>query len=196
MSNVMVIALIFTCSFIVSALAWMNSRSEQQNVALFATTGELKAPRYLVVIFLALATAASLMAIRVGHNRMGDPSWPMALFGLGGPVFALIHSFFGVRLGKDDIHFGWRCQQSVGYADVVEMERRSDGRNASLTLVLRSGVRRRIGSSLPCEWLIIDELQARTGCSVTYRLRGRIVPKPEWLELQSKYARSKSGPRK
>lgn len=196
MSNNMAIALLFLCSLTAAVLGWRNSLSEQQNIELFEATGELKFPRYLVGIFLALAALVSCLAVAVAHNRAGDASWPMALFGLAGPVFAWIRSFFGIRLGADDIRFGWRCRQAVAYTDVVELERRSDGREAALYLVLRSGVRRRIGSSIPCERLIIDELQKRTGVSFTYRLGRRVVPKPEWLELHSKYAKLKSGAQK
>lgn len=196
MSNDMAVALIFLGSVIVAVLGWRNSRSEQRNAELFETTGELKSPRYLVAIFLALAVLSSLLAIATDHHRAADVTWPMGLFGLAGLVFVWIRSFFGIRLDTKGICFGWRCRQVVAYSEVIELERRSDGRNAALILVLRSGARRRIGSSIPCEWLLIDDLQRRTGCSVTYRLGSRVVPKPEWLDLQSNYEKFKSSARK
>jgi len=42
----------------------------------------------------------------------------------------------------------------------------------------------------------MDELQKRTGCTVTYWLGNRAIPKPEWLVLQLSYERAKTGTRK
>lgn len=195
-SNEVAIALIFMGTLVVASLGWRNSLPEQKNAELFRSTGELRSPRYLVVIFLLLALLGSILSIASDHHRANDVTWPMGLFGLAGLVFIWIRSFFGIRLESNDFSFGWRCRQVIAYSEVAELERRSDGRNAVLVVVLRSGVRRRIGSSIPCEWLLIDELQKRTGYQVTYRLGGRVVSEPEWLALQSSYEKYKSNTRK
>jgi hypothetical protein len=195
-SNEVAIALIFISTLVVAFLGWRNSRSEQQNADLFRATGELKSPKYLVLIFLLLGVLGSILSIATDHHRGNDVTWPMGLFGLAGLVFVLIRSFFGIRLDARCFCFGWRCGQVVAYSDVAEFERRSDGRNAVLVAILRSGSRRRIGSSIPCEWLLIDELKKRTGCSFTYRLGGRVVPQPEYLALQSSYEKFKPSARK
>jgi hypothetical protein len=181
--NEVAIALIFIAMLVMAFLGWRNSCSEAQNAELFRATGELKSPRYPVVMFLLFGLFGSIMSIAMGLHDANDETWPAGLFGLAGLVFVWIRSFFGIRLDALGFCFGWRCGQVVAYSDVAEFERRSDGRNAVLIAVLRSGARRRIGSSIPCEWLLIDELQRRTGCQVTYRLAGRAVPKPEYLVL-------------
>jgi hypothetical protein len=196
MSNQWAIALAFLATLLIAILAWANSLTEQQNAELFAATGKLKSPRYLVVIFLILGLLCSVMAIATDHHRSTDVTWPMGLFGLAGMVVIWIRSFFGVQLDSNVIRFGWRCHRAVAYSDVAGLERRSDGREAVLVLVLHSGARRRIGSSLSCEKMFIDELQRRTGCTVTYLRGGRVVPEPEWLVLQSNYEKFKSRIRK
>ena len=193
MANDAVVALISMGMLTVAFLGWRNSLSERENVALFKTTGELKSPRNMVVLFLALGLLGSILSIATHHHGHGGVTWPMALFGLAGLVLVWVRSFFGLRLEQNGIHFGWRCVQVIAYADVLELQRRSDGREARLVLVLRSGVRRRIGSSFPCEWLLLDELQKRTGCAVTYWLGSRIVSKPEWLVLKSNGEKNKPG---
>lgn len=195
MRNEAAIALIFIATLVMASLGWRNSRSEQQNEELFRATGELKSPRYLVVIFLLFGVFGSITSVAMNLRDANDVTWPAGLFGFAGLVFVWIRSFFGIRLDALGFRFGWRCRQFVAYSDVAEFERRSDGRNAVLIAVLRSGARRRIGSSIPCEWLLIDELQKRAGCQVTYRLAGRIVPEPEYLVLQSNYEKSKSSTR-
>ena len=120
----------------------------------------------------------------------------MGLFGLAGLVIVWIRSFFGIRLESNVIRFGWLCRQAVAYSEIAELERRSDGREATFVLVLHSGARRRLGGDVPCDRLLIDELQKRSGCAVIYRLGGRIVPEPEWLVLQSRYEKFKSTIRK
>lgn len=196
MANDALIALISMVMLAVEFLGWRSSLSERENAELFKTTGELKSPRYLVVLFLALGLLSSVISLATSHHGRGGATWPMALIGVAGSVFVWIRSFFGLRLEQNDIRFGWRCGQVVAYTDVLELERRSDSREAHLVLVLRSGVRRRIGRSLPCEWLLIDELQKRTGCTVTYWLGNRTIPKPEWLVLQSNCEKNKPGTRK
>lgn len=196
MSNGLAIALITLGTLIMAAMTWTNSRTEQQSADMFRATGELKSPRYLVVIFLGLGLLGSALGIATDHHRVDEVTWPMSLFGLAGMVAIWIRSFFGIRLDSNAIRFGWRCRRVVAYTDVAELVRKSDGRNAVLVLMLRSGLSRRIGSSLPCEKLFIDELQKRSGCSITYRLGGRVVSEPEWLALQSDYEKFKMRPRK
>ena len=195
MQNEAAIALIFIGLLAMAFLGWRNSRSEAQNAELFRATGELKSPRYLVVIFLLFGLFGSIISIATSLRDANDVTWPAGLFGLAGLVFVWIRSFFGIRLDALVFRFGWHGRQVVAYSDVAEFERRSDGRNAVLIAVLRSGARRRIGSSIPCEWLLIDELQRRAGCQVIYRLAGRVVPKPQYLVLQSNYEKSKSSTR-
>lgn len=193
--NDVAMALIFIAILVMAFLGWRNSRSEAQNAEFFRATGELKSPRYPVVIFLLFGLFGIIISIAIGLRDADNETWPAGLFGLAGLVFVWIRSFFGIRLDARGFRFGWRCRQVVAYSDVAEFERRSDGRNAVLIAVLRSGARRRIGSSMACEWLLIDELQRRAGCQVTYRLAGRIVSKPEYLVLQSNYERFKSDTR-
>jgi len=196
MSNESAIALVLAGMLIAAVLGWKNSRTEQQNAELFRSTGELKSPRYLVIVFLGLGLLSGFLSVVTDHHRVGDATWPMGLFGLAGLVFVWIRSFWGVRLDPDAIRFGWRCRRAIAYTDIAELVRESDGRSAVFLLMLRSGARRRLGGSLSCERLFIDELQKRSACAVTYRLRGGVVPEPEWLALQSGYEKFKSGARK
>ncbi len=171
MSNGQAIASLFFCTLAVTFFSLRNSRTESQNEELFKATGELKSPRWLVVLLFAMASFATLMSVMVSHGPR-DQTWPMALIGLFGPVYVCVRSFFGLHLDQSGIHFGWQCGRYTAYADVVELERKSDGRNSSFILVLRSGNRLRIGSDLPCEKVFIEELQRRSGCSVSYRQPG------------------------
>jgi len=73
---------------------------------LFKTTGELKSPRYLVVIFLVLGLLGSFIFMAAHHHGHADVTWPMALIGLAGLACVWIRSFFGLRLEQNDLRFG------------------------------------------------------------------------------------------
>lgn len=173
MTNSLTIALLFSCTLLVTYVALKNSRTKSQNAQLFGATGELKSPRWIVLLFFSIASFATLMAFAVDHHEARDQTWPMALFGLLGTLFVLIRSFFGVRLDQSGVRFGWRCRRYVAYADIADLERRADRNDTVLTLVLRSGVRHRIGSDVPCGKPFTEELQRLSGCSVTDRRPGR-----------------------
>jgi hypothetical protein len=177
MTNGLAIGFLFFCTLLVTYAALRNSRTESQNAALFKATGELRSPRWLVVLFFSMASFATIMAFALGLHRERDPTWPMALFGLAGIAFIFIRSFFALRLEPSGIRFGWRCRRYVAYADIGEVVRKSDRKDAVFTIVLRSGARHRIGSDIPCEKLFIEELERRSGCAVTYRRPGQRADK-------------------
>lgn len=197
MTNNLAITLLVIVQLLVSAMAWRNSRTEEQNAAVFAHTGELKTQKYLVVLFLVMALFGSSMALIARHSeRAGDGTWPMALFGVAGTVFVWLRSFFSVRLDVDRIRFGWRLRRNIAYTDIAGLQRRSNGRDAEYKLMLRSGASVSLGSSMPCETLFIEALQKRTGCTVSYWRFGKETPEPENLVLQARYEKFKAGLRK
>ncbi len=137
-------------------------------------------PRWLVVLFFGFGTFAMLLAAQFHCNRLGEPSWPVAMFGSFASAFPLLRSFFVIRLGNTGICFGLRCRHYVAFADIVTLECRSDGRESTCYLVLRSGKQRRTGSILPCEQMFIDALQKHSLCTVVRRRPGqcKVIPPP------------------
>lgn len=195
--NNMMIALFVLCQLAFSALAWKNSRTNDENAVRFASTGELKSPKSIVVLFLVIGLFASAMALLVHRSeKMVDGTWPMALIGLSGPIAAWLRSFFGIRMEADAFCYGWRCHRRVAYVDIASMERRSDGRTGSYVLLLRSGAIAKIGSAISCETLLIQALQERTGQTMIYRRYGKITGEPESLVLQARYEAFKASLRK
>jgi hypothetical protein len=177
MTNGLAITFLFFCTLLVTYAALRNSRTESQNAALFKATGELRSPRWLVVLFFSMASFATLMAFAIGLHRERDQTWPMALFDLAGIAVIFLRSFFALRLEASGVRFGWRCRRYIAYADIGELVRWFDGKEAVFTIVLRSGARHRIGSDIPCEKLFIEELARRSGCAVTYRRPGQRADK-------------------
>ncbi|WP_445145088.1 hypothetical protein [Dyella sp. Tek66A03] len=181
MTNGFAIALLFLCSMLAAFFAARNSRTEQKNAELLRKTGELKAPRWPVVIFLMLALVASFMAIVTDHPGARGPTWPMSLFGLGGTVFVLVRSFTGVRLEPAGMRFGWRYRNYVAYSEMAQLELMSTARSIVLSVMVRYRGKETVGADLACTRLLVEELQKRSGCEITYRdYRGRVTQAPQW----------------
>jgi hypothetical protein len=170
--NEIAIACLAACTGFFAVLAFNRSLTEKQNTALFEATGELRAPRWIAVLSFIIAVALSVFAIGADHHSLKDDSWIMALFGTLAMLYVSASTLWGIRLDLEGMRFGLACRKNVAYSDIVELERKSTGRDAIFFVILRSGKRARIGTNLPCEKLFCDELQKRSGCKVSHRMPG------------------------
>ena len=159
-------------------LAWLtlrNSRTQTQNLLQFKIDGQLKADRGLPVVLLVLALFSSLMAFAVDHGG-SDRTWGMALIGTLGMLCACFMTLSTVRFRQDEVCFGMLARKCVAYSDIAELVRIHFGKGADIYLVLKSGRRVTMGEGLPCEKFLVDEIQKRTGCKVTWHAKGMPLP--------------------
>ena len=85
-------------------------------------------------------------------------------------------TMFKLRLESEEIRYGLLARRAIAYADIVELERDSTGKDAVFYVHLRSGRRKRLGSNFACEKYLIDEIRRRSDCKTTRTRLGRREP--------------------
>ena len=164
LSNGQAIALLYLCAVAIFYAAFVRSRTEGQNLALFKAKGELKYSRGMVIALFIFPSFATFMA-----TLCRGTTWPMALIGPFFGLFALINTFFCFRFTETSIYYGWRYQHVVAYNQIEKLERIAGNKTIVYTIKLKSGEERQLGSNISCEDTFIDELHRRSGCAVYYR---------------------------
>jgi hypothetical protein len=174
--NQMTIAAVTACTLFVAVLAFRNSRTEAENLALFQLKGELKAARWLPALILGMGLFASMMALIVDHGGR-DRTWGLAVIGLIGMIFGYFMTLFSVRLEPDAVRFGFLSRRRIGYSEITEFARIHVGKGSECYLVLSSGRRVKLGEDLASEKMLADEIQRRAGCKIIWHEKGMPYPK-------------------
>lgn len=181
MTNGQAIFALTLCSFLVFLVSMKNSRTEHGNAEAFRATGELKSSRWMVIICFMMSVVIALFAASTNHPGAKGPTWPLTLFGLVGPVFVLVRSFSGVRLEQAGMRFGLRYRNYLPYSQMAQLELMLRPRDAVLSVVVYYQGKVTIGTDLACTRLLVEELQRRSGCGMTFRdYRGREAQAPAW----------------
>jgi hypothetical protein len=118
------------------------------------------------VLFLVLTIGVDVMAVAMNHHSTKDDSWVLAMIGMLAMVFVCFRSFCAIRFEPECLRYGLGCRKQVRYSEITELERVSTGKDVDFIWVLRSGKRVCIGSDLPREILLSEELQKRSGCVI------------------------------
>ena len=149
-----------------AAQAISNSLPEDRNSERFKGTGELRAPRWQSILFAVGTGLANLLALVFAHDPSNSDSWVVSLVAAIAMAYVWSTTFSGVRLESTAVKFGRFLRKEIPYSDIETVEIRSTGRDRLFFIHARNSGRSYLGADLPCEDLLLSELQNRSNCEI------------------------------
>lgn len=167
-NQILVVALaVLTASLAAQAIA--NSLPEDRNSERFKGSGELRAPRWQSILVAIVTGLANLLALAISRNPSNSDSWVVSLVAALAMAYVWSTTFSRVRLESSSVRFGRFLRKEIPYSDIESVEIQSTGRDRLFFIHTRNSGRGYLGADLPCEELLLTELQSRSNCKVVRR---------------------------